>query len=405
MLLQKIDLHNFRGLADVTIQQMDEHINLFMGVNGAGKSSILDAISLLMTWYIRRMLSTNGRGMDIPLDDIRNGANDGCRIGLTLDNGTAWSLYRTKAKEKAEKSDLSQLNALLKRMWQRMDAERNAPLPVVVHYRVNRSVADVPLKIRHLDEAERTDAYKNTLEGTASFRDFFPWFRMQEDEENEHIREDRNYRDRGLECIREAMRRVFPEYSDMKVQRRPQALLLKKRGETFKLNQLSDGEKCYIAMVCDLTSRLVMANPEGCALDGNGIVLIDEVDLHLHPQWQREVLTKLRRTFSNCQFIVSTHSPIVAADGIGKLFMVSNGDVKSLPMLRGIDYSAILRDFMDTASQDLLVSALVSEYIAYMQHGMNEDADAVMAKLTEMIPDKSSPVYREIKEKLVNEVY
>lgn len=378
MHIDSVDILNFRGLENVSLQQLSGKTNLFMGINGAGKSSILDAISLLMSWYVKRMLSSTSRGSDIPLDDIRNNSTGGCRIGLTMDDGTTWSLYRTRAKEKAEKSDLSKLNEKMKALWQEMAINEDMPLPVVVHYRVNRSVADVPLKIRHLDDARREDTYNNTLKGNASFRDFFPWFRMQEDLENEHIREQRDYRDRGLESIREAMRRVFPEYSDMRVRRRPQALILRKGDETFKLNQLSDGEKCYIAMVCDLTSRLVMANPTGNPLDGNGVVLIDEVDLHLHPQWQTEVLSKLTNTFPNCQFFVSTHSPIVAADGIGKIFTVRNGSVEALPVLKGVDYNAILRDFMHTPSKNMLVAALADEFVAYSSHQMREDAEGVI---------------------------
>lgn len=407
MHITQLDILNFRGLEQVMVRELSDKTNLFIGINGAGKSSILDAISLLMSWYVRRMLSLSNRGSDIPMDDIRNNTITGCRISLTLNDGTTWSLFRTRAKEKSEKSDLSQLNEKMKSLLREMQNNEDMPIPVVVHYRVNRSVSDIPLKIRHLDDARREDTYNNTLKGNASFRDFFPWFRMQEDIENEHIREQRDYRDRGLESIREAMKHIFPEYSDMRVRRRPQALVLKKGEQTFKLNQLSDGEKCYIAMVCDLTSRLVMANPVGNPLDGNGIVLIDEVDLHLHPQWQTEVLSKLTRTFPNCQFFVSTHSPIVAADGIGKIFTVSDGHVNTLPVLKGINYDAILRDFMNTPSKNMLVTALADEYVAYLKHQMQEDADGVMRTLHEMVPDINAPIYQEIRKKLEegNEVH
>lgn len=400
MRISQLHIHNFRGLADIGIEELSRQLNVFIGVNGAGKSSILDVVSILMTWYVRRMESPSGRGQDIPIEDVKNNTYGGCRIGLSLDNGVSWSLYRSKAKEKTEKSDLSQLNTMLKAMWGRMDTDKNMPLPVVAHYRVNRSVSDIPLKIRHLDEARREDTYQNALLGSASFRDFFAWFRLQEDLENEHIRDDRNYRDRGLECIRQAMYGIFPEYSDMKVQRRPQALLLKKNDEEFRLNQLSDGEKCYIALVCDLTSRLVMANPDGNPLEGNGIVLIDEIDLHLHPQWQTEVLSKLTRTFPNCQFFVSTHSPLVVADGIGRIFALREGRLVALPQLRGIDYSAILRDFMDTSSSNALITALADEYVAYSQYGMQADAEQAMRTLRELVPDESAPIYTAINAKL-----
>jgi predicted ATP-binding protein involved in virulence len=99
-----------------------------------------------------------------------------------------------------------------------------------------------------------------------------------------------------------------------------------KHGQEVRIEQLSDGEKCLIALVADLARRLIIANNSfenlllnmessgSDFLKGKGIVLIDEVDLHLHPAWQRMVLPKLRATFPNCQFIVSTHSPQILGE-------------------------------------------------------------------------------------------
>ncbi|RLC06967.1 MAG: ATP-binding protein, partial [Deltaproteobacteria bacterium] len=76
--------------------------------------------------------------------------------------------------------------------------------------------------------------------------------------------------------------------------------------------QLSDGEKCLLALAGDLARRLAIANPILTKpLEGKGVVLIDEVDLHLHPEWQHRVIPKLLETFPNCQFVLTTHSPQV----------------------------------------------------------------------------------------------
>jgi len=75
---------------------------------------------------------------------------------------------------------------------------------------------------------------------------------------------------------------------------------------------MSDGERSLLAMMVDLCRRLVLANPElDDPLQGAGVVLIDEIELHLHPQWQREVVEKLRRSFPRIQFVLTTHSPFV----------------------------------------------------------------------------------------------
>jgi predicted ATP-binding protein involved in virulence len=89
-------------------------------------------------------------------------------------------------------------------------------------------------------------------------------------------------------------------------------MLVEKNGKTIRLDQLSDGEKNMIAMIGDIARRLSMANPRmDNPLEGDGIVLIDEIDLHLHPLWQRVIISRLTEIFPNCQFIVSTHSPQV----------------------------------------------------------------------------------------------
>jgi predicted ATP-binding protein involved in virulence len=82
--------------------------------------------------------------------------------------------------------------------------------------------------------------------------------------------------------------------------------------QTLRIDQLSDGYRTTLAMVMDIASRMAEANPkEDDILGTEGIVLIDEVDLHLHPSWQQRILDNLLNTFPNIQFIVTTHSPQV----------------------------------------------------------------------------------------------
>ena len=92
----------------------------------------------------------------------------------------------------------------------------------------------------------------------------------------------------------------------------------------LRIEQLSEGYKIVIATVADLAARMAEANPEmSNPLDAHGIVLIDEVDLHLHPKWQRTILRDLHRVFPYVQFIVSTHSPIIVV-GAAEIAQVVN---------------------------------------------------------------------------------
>ncbi len=116
-----------------------------------------------------------------------------------------------------------------------------------------------------------------------------------------------------IRCVRNAIEKFIPEYTDLRIELEPRPqMIIDKNGKTFNLEQLSDGEKNLIALVGDIARRLSLGNPtKNKPLEGEGIILIDEIDLHLHPSWQRRVIPKLLEVFPNCQFFISTHSPQV----------------------------------------------------------------------------------------------
>ena len=184
-------------------------------------------------------------------------------------------------------------------------------LPLVVYYPVNRAVLDIPLRIRTRHRFDRLAAYDGALSGDRnSFRVFFEWFREREDLENE-LRTDRaEFRDPQLQAVRRAVERFLPGFTGLRVRRSPLRMMVDKEREELIVNQLSDGEKCTLAMVGDVARRMAIANPGiRDPLEGEAVVLIDEIDLHLHPGWQRHIVGALRETFPNCQFLLSTHSP------------------------------------------------------------------------------------------------
>lgn len=118
---------------------------------------------------------------------------------------------------------------------------------------------------------------------------------------------------REMLFVKKAIEQFLPDYTNLRVRRSPRPHMLINKGEVeFNLNQLSDGEKNLITLIGDIARRLSIANPESDnPLEGNGIIMIDEVDLHLHPKWQQLMIPQLENIFPNCQFIVSTHSPQV----------------------------------------------------------------------------------------------
>ena len=124
----------------------------------------------------------------------------------------------------------------------------------------------------------------------------------------------------------------MPEFSNLRVVRNGGArLIISKENESFDVNQLSTGEKNLIALVGDIARRLILANPLSTnPLNEEGIILIDEIDLHLHPNWQRMMVPQLRKTFPNCQFMITTHSPQVVSEVKSESLFILNQNENGL---------------------------------------------------------------------------
>ena len=389
MKVKSLELKDFKKFKEVTINDFDPYLNLFIGINGAGKSSILDAISLLLSAFTSRLTTNNSKGVPIMEEYIRRGASS-CSITLSLDNNIYWTKSKSRKLEKSEESNFNLLNEFTKNYRERLDSKVCESVPIIIHYGVKRSVTEIPLRFPKDDNTNPTVAYKDWRDSKASYRDIFPWLRGEEDYENEQRIDNPSFRSRGLEALRKALTNIFPGYTELKVRRKPRLeVILKKKEQELTLSQLSDGEKCYIALVCDIVRRLSLANPKKEILSGDGIVLIDEIDLHLHPSWEETVMPKLHSTFPNLQFIVSAHSPLVASNIQGKIYAVNDGKVLTLPTIFGLDYSQILQDWMGVSSENKEIASLISLLQSYTKHNMEKQILAIRKKLEEMKVDLS----------------
>lgn len=323
MKIEQLKLTNYRAARSLTLN-LHPHLNVFVGVNGAGKSTILDAVATMLSWTINRIRRAGTSGRPISEDDITNSQAFGS-IELYFSYRKLSAFWRLSKIRKGHGSNpmpsyLKNLNKCTKRIKSQISAHpTQANLPIFVHYPVNRAVFDIPIRIGKKHTFNQLDAYEDALTSGANFRRFFEWFREREDLENEQRRyqdaeikpEDYCFPDPQLEAVRNALSQVLPSFNNLTVRRNPLRMEIQKNGQLFKVNQLSDGEKCLIAMISDLARRLAIANPSNDPLTGEGIILIDEIDLHLHPKWQRMIVPQLVKVFPNCQFLLSTHSPHV----------------------------------------------------------------------------------------------
>ena len=328
MKIKKIELNNFRSFEHLEID-FSERLNVFVGVNGAGKTSILDSLAILLSRLIGRIQSSHGTGRQFTDTDIQIGTSETANsIDLSYKNkNIRWTVTKTKRGRKRQTiTNLVQIKEIVELVQNELENNEDASFPLAVYYGVNRAVLDIPLRIRNKHQFGQFEAYDQALTGKRNdFRLFFEWFRNREDLENEQrlYPEDRNqagkknkqsdleYQDPQLQAVRDAIQ-ALTDFSGIRIIRNPLRMEVRKDNKVLNVRHLSDGEKCLFALAGDLARRLAIANPVlDKPLEGSGVVLIDEIDLHLHPEWQHRVIPQLLETFPNCQFIITTHSPQV----------------------------------------------------------------------------------------------
>ncbi|MBN4005172.1 AAA family ATPase [Nostoc sp. LPT] len=396
MKVKRLKMQSFRGIGDLTLEFDETSPTVLIGINGVGKSSIIDCLAILLSRFTSSIQHSTSSGRLFSEKDITNGQKETHNEIIVLFNSeeVIWSLTKVhKGSSKDTSSNLSAITKVAENIKNDLYTLNQLNIPVLVYYSTNRAVLDIPLKIRTKHLFEQIDIYENALTGAGSeFRLFFEWFRKEEDLENElRLEDDSGYRDKQLESVRQAISSLIPSFSNLRVRRSPLRMTVRKKGEELIVNQLSDGEKCLLAMVGDLARRLAIANPGlPDPLQGSGVILIDEIELHLHPKWQREIIPALTRTFPNCQFIVTTHSPQVISQvkpkGIYILEKTDKGVVAKKPESSfGRDSNRILEDLMGVPARPQEIKDRLHELFRLIDEGNLDGARQLSQEIADII--------------------
>jgi len=376
MYVYSIEADNFRGLPKFSLR-LDKKLNVFIGNNGVGKTSMLD----LLTGMISQCRILSDELLLFKQSDVQNGKDDlSCRIACHLDKSNSFILAeyamnvtstntkffenKTGRFDDDSSSDLGPLHALYDELKEEgLPFTKNYPL--VVSYPTNRAILEIPERIRGFKPAVHPfDAMDSALSSYLDFRSFIALFRQGEemvakrkplipDEYSEWL-------SRQVNAVNIAIHHVLPEFGEFHVQHKPFRICIKKRDSEYEFLQLSDGEKCLIALLGDLAQRLAIANPTlSNPLEGDAVVLIDELELHIHPIWQIRLIDSLQNIFPNAQFIITTHSPLVLSNVHPEniWIMTEDGEQPSHPSRSyGMDTSELLTEVMQAGSRNVEVS-------------------------------------------------
>lgn len=328
MKIKYLEMINFRNMKSSRIDFSNEQFTVLIGDNGSGKTSIIEGITKGFVPIIRTINSEAVKQCDLSNKDITYGtAATAITLKIELDNEEyTWTNRRRLSSavqfehvsENREKSqnDLKQLKAKY------LKCIENKKMPLVLYYGTDRIIRDVPIR-GHIKNFEVTDSLRNCFDNVNYFRDFYDWFKTEEDIELREMRSNKAYRNPRLDCVRTALERMIKGYKNLRIELTPSRMLMtNSEGIDLQIEQLSGGYKAVLSVVADIAKRLSIANPETMnPLEEEAVILIDELDLHLHPKWQKTIVDDFKRTFPNCQFIISTHSPfIIQAISADELF-------------------------------------------------------------------------------------
>lgn len=432
MEIQSLELTNFRGIAHANLT-LDGKSAVIYGINGMGKSTILQACSVLF-FRILSMLTASDLGSDskvkIEDSDIKIGAQ-AARISMQLNiDHTVYSYFRSAEQngrrihsgmdakrivDQFRRLYVGQYMSLEEEETDESDRERESTrvlvfnesnMPIYASYGVNRYVADRRNKVleKDINLAGKLEALRDVFDPTINFQLFFEWFRGRQEYENSKRVEKETFKDAQLSAVREAILKIMDnDFSDIKIKidNEDAQMVAVKHHTELSIAQLSEGEKCVLAMTGDLARKLAIANPgRENPLEGEGVVLIDEVDLHLHPSWQGRMMPLLFRTFPNIQFIVTTHSPKVLSEikdeaNIFEIYQDGNAiNVRKQDPMNGWDINHIMRDFMHTDILNEETQKLIDEIYNCIENENFDQAEELVDQLARITDEMNVEVVR-----------
>ena len=308
MKIRHLKVNNFRGFAGEWSFEFSERFAVVAGVNGRGKTAILDGLALLVSRLFRALkLSARNQRRVAATDVFEDASNASLTIrancaGIPVEFG----VEMRRRSEGVRTVSVTRLPTAVKHQIKHNyedPVKADDQVPIAIYYTTDRAGFRLPKSLPTELPFGQQLAYTNSLSSRmVDYRDFMARYRVWAHQKHS----------RALAAFDTALGRFLDGFSEISVEERPLRLTVRKGEHHLSLTQLSDGERSFVAVLGDMVRRLAIANPDlENPLEGHGVVLIDELELHLHPTWQREVVENLRSTFPNVQFIGTTHSPFV----------------------------------------------------------------------------------------------
>jgi len=377
--INKLYLDNYRAFEEFTIN-FDEQLTVLVATNGKGKTAILDAIAVAFGTFVNA--TGLAKGVVFHREDVRrfkardtqsNEMEEKYPLTLKADgfidgNPTQWQREFKKPNGATTTKDTKPLITYGTEIRDHVTKDKDTTLPLVSYYGTGRLWAQKRTSVpKKKSETSRLSAYMDCLDAFSSYKAFTSWYEYIckselemkiEAFEKASINLPHNEFEKIRKSLQEAVNQVIQTNSgwhDIVYRQKAKAIIMNhsEHGE-LSVTQLSDGIRSMIGLVADIAYRTIKLNPHlpNAPKQTSGIILVDEIDMHLHPKWQQTVLTDMMKAFPLMQFIVTTHSPQVLTTVKKEQIRILDDNKVTTPSSAsfGEDSSMLLAEIMNISS-------------------------------------------------------
>ena len=416
MKLKKVRITNYRCFREAVID-FDEHTTLIVGKNGAGKTAILDAVAVAVSTFLLGI--DGGVSRSISKDDARyefhdlDGTVDPQHqfpvsiesTGDCLDNHEVkWVRSLNSESGNTTVKEARELTNISKDAQKRiMTGDKSLILPLISYYGTGRLYAQKKEKknIKSLTEFKRQVGYVDCMAAESNEKLMLNWFQIQTLKSlQEQQRTGKVEKPLLLKTVESAICKCFERISgsksaDIVFDLDTHRLVLNFESadgslQKFAMDEMSDGYKNTLSMIGDIAYRMAVLNPmlgDMVLEETSGVVVIDEIDLHLHPQWQQTIISDLNTIFPKIQFIVSSHAPAVI-NSVAKeqIRILDNGGIY-MPAAQtyGRDANSILREVMKVSERPTDIKQRMNLFYSYMDENNYKEADKVLTEIEAIV--------------------
>lgn len=414
MKIKNIKLKNFRCFEELVIE-LNERCNVIVGVNGAGKSTILDALAISIGTYFAKI--PTAYSLPIQKEDVlRKSYLTGSIIsteyqfpvvisteGIANGKFIEWSRELNGLKNKTTVKNASNLIEVGHIQQQNIqNGVTDTTLPIFAYYGTGRLYKKKNNRITKIGikKSSRLDGYTDALSLGTNEKQLLRWFedmtliKIQEDREIPELKTVKTAIEKCFEIGNKDVTDVSINYS---VKSKDIEVSYRKNNEIEKLplHMFSDGIRITLTMVADIATRMAKLNPQllDNVLETPGVILIDEIDMHLHPSWQSRIITSLLETFTNIQIITTTHSPIVISNIKSEyLRILKNNEIMNPSTNYNRELDDIVNNIMETDYRPEEVRNLINQINQNIDNEELEEAKELLDNLKDILGETDSEV-------------